>query len=229
MTATMPTQELKNVKTRATIGGDILCEVTTKFLSDEKMVSAANVEVITIDHPEIDDISNGGEVDWSWDLESHYTSSNVDRINAIAEYIESLEPTNTLILGHAGVCKMMAERLGTDLIVDDTATEDRKEMFTKFDGSDYKLVASFGTSGTGLSINRIFRLIMLDVGKNETHIKQSIGRGLRLDGDRDEVEVIDISSNTKYAKKHRRNRIKVYDRDEYRYFKSKTTITVKEA
>jgi len=124
---------------------------------------------------------------------------------------------------------MMSDRLGSDLIVDETPTSERKEMFTKFDDSDYTLVASFGTSGTGLSINRIFRVILIDVGKNETYIKQSIGRGLRLDGDRNEVEIIDISSNTKYAKKHRKSRIKVYERDEYNYFNSETTITVKEA
>lgn len=229
MTATMPTHELKNVKTKATIGGDVLSEVTTKFLSDESMVSSSNIEVITIDHPEIDDVSNGGDIEWTWDLESHYTGSNVDRIDAIASHIESLPKTNTLILCHAAVGKMMSDRLGSDLIVDETPTNERKEMFTKFDDSDYTLVASFGTSGTGLSINRIFRVILIDVGKNETYIKQSIGRGLRLDGDRNEVEIIDISSNTKYAKKHRKSRIKVYERDEYNYFNSETTITVKEA
>lgn len=55
----------------------------------------------------------------------------------------------------------------------------------------------------------------LDVGKNETYILQGIGRGLRLDGVHNSIELIDIHARTKYSMRHLKERLKIYKNESY--------------
>jgi len=155
---------------------------------------------------------------------------NVERAEAIAAYIKKVvddDPKNTLVLCHAAFGKVLSGVMGLPIITDDVSVDERGEMFAKFrESDDHIQLASFGTSSTGISENRIFRLVLIDVGKDETTIIQSIGRGIRLDGVHNKVDVIDISSNTFYSTKHRKERLKVYKREKYEYHEDNNFICV---
>ena len=77
------------------------------------------------------------------------------------------------------------------------------------------IVAIDKIASTGLSISRLFNLVFIDYGKAFTKTIQSVGRGLRLAKDKDFVEIYDISSTTKYSKKHFNDRIHYYDEKKY--------------
>jgi superfamily II DNA/RNA helicase len=152
---------------------------------------------------------------WNWAKEERYYGMK-KRAAPIVEYISKLEPMNTLVLCRPELGAHVADLLGTICINKDVPNETRDELFSKFKtkGSEI-VVASFDTSATGISQNMIHRVILLDAGKDETTVLQGIGRGIRLDGDTNRCEVIDISANTLYAEAHRKERKKIYKREKF--------------
>lgn len=96
----------------------------------------------------------------------------------------------------------------------------RQEVYDMFATHDNLIViATVHIAGTGLSINRIFNLVSVDVGKSFIRVIQAIGRGLRKGHDKDHVSYTDICSDLKYGKKHLAERIKFYKEAKYKYDK----------
>jgi len=227
LTGTVPRDRLKRHTIECHIGGPVLDIVSTDHLMSKNYVSSIGIEMISTLDQEMEAFSEEADT-WTWDREFDYLNLNKDRIESIAQYIKSLDPKNTLVLCHPQLGKQLASHFEGRMIADDTPLETREGWFKGFDDSDdFVLCASYGTSGTGISINRIFRLFLIDVGKNEVYIRQGIGRGLRLDGDINHCDVIDISADTKYSKRHRKERIKIYKREKFQYVKSDDAILVK--
>lgn len=98
-------------------------------------------------------------------------------------------------------------------------------MFEEHD--DLIVIASSGIASTGISIDRIFCMMLIDPGKSFIKTIQSIGRGLRKGRDKDAVHVVDVHSKLKWARKHARERVKHYTEAGYAVLK-KLTIKVKQ-
>jgi superfamily II DNA or RNA helicase len=58
---------------------------------------------------------------------------------------------------------------------------------------------------------------MIEPGKSFVRVIQSIGRGIRKAADKDYVQVVDITSNLKYSKRHLTKRKKFYADQEFPY------------
>jgi superfamily II DNA or RNA helicase len=100
------------------------------------------------------------------------------------------------------------------------AAKKRQETYELFKTRDDLIViATVNIAGTGLSIDRIFNLITLDIGKSYTRVIQAIGRGLRKADDKHHVSYTDICSDLKYGKKHLGERISYYKESHYPYKK----------
>lgn len=96
----------------------------------------------------------------------------------------------------------------------------RQVVYDMFETHDNLIViATVHIAGTGLSINRIFSLFAIDLGKSFTRVIQAIGRGLRKSSDKQSVTFIDICSDLKFGQKHLNDRIKFYDEAQYPYKK----------
>ena len=231
LTATLPKEKTDPFKRRsimATFGGGILQSVSQSELISRGISSELMIEMLQTTHQEFSSELDESTIDWS--IEENYLLNNKDRIRAIADYIQSLPPTNTLILCHNSLGVKLSEILNVDVVIDETPVESRSKWYAEFDHkNDYTLVATYGCAGTGLSINRIFRLVMIDVGKNETYILQGIGRGLRRDGEVNKIDVIDISAEMKYSSRHLKDRIKIYQREKFPYVLKSTKLVVNNA
>ena len=193
----------------AHIMGDTMYDLFENYLTDsfvrigltgsmpnkDKFISTVDIEMLAIRHniklpldPETGKIN--------WEDEQHYLNTNKKRINKVAEVADifySAFPGNYLILTHPEVGRHMAQVMGLDFIDKDVDTTVREEFFTKFDTDpNYRLVASYGTSGTGISVDNIQYVMLVDAGENDTRIKQGIGRGLRKDGKQNHLKVFDV-------------------------------------
>jgi len=107
----------------------------------------------------------------------------------------------------------------------------RQEIYDLFKTRDDLIViATVNIAGEGLSIDRIFNLITIDVGKSFIRVIQAIGRGLRKAGDKCHVSYTDICCDLKYGKKHLTERIKYYKEARYPHkkFKVEYNETLKE-
>lgn len=90
------------------------------------------------------------------------------------------------------------------------------------DSDDAILLASLGTTSTGVSIRRINNLIMAAPLKSQVLTLQSIGRGLRRADDKDSVTVYDLADDLtmpggkpNYALLHMGQRINIYKAESF--------------
>jgi superfamily II DNA or RNA helicase len=120
----------------------------------------------------------------------------VDRISA-GEALRDLMPGSTFISGAVKI-------------------KDRKETYdTIREGTNEVIIATYGVAAVGLNIPRIFNLVLLEPGKSFVRVIQSIGRGVRKAKDKDFVQIWDLTSTCKFAKRHLTQRKKFYAEAQY--------------
>jgi superfamily II DNA or RNA helicase len=79
-------------------------------------------------------------------------------------------------------------------------------------------------AAVGINIPRIFNLVLIEPGKSFVRVIQSIGRGIRKAEDKDFVQIWDITSQCKYAKRHLTERKKFYKDAKYPFTVTKVNI-----
>lgn len=212
-TGTYPKSKTDQYTLKTSIG-TIVREVPAKWLIEQGYLAEIQIDPIeTIDiNPEMPDYA----------AEKSYLTAFTDRNQGIANYIKHLRDThgNTLVLVNTTSLaqgREIAEMIEDSVYLDGgSATELRKENYQKYADQDgVIIVASAGIASTGISIDRIFCLVLLDTGKSFVKCIQSVGRGLRKKGDKTKIHVVDIYSKLKYAKKHYRERKKYYEEAGY--------------
>ena len=98
----------------------------------------------------------------------------------------------------------------------ETKLADRKEQYDEISDKDNKvIVATYGVASVGINIPRIFNLILIEPGKSFVRVIQSIGRGIRKAKDKDFVQIWDLTSSCKFAKRHLTHRKKFYKEANY--------------
>jgi superfamily II DNA or RNA helicase len=104
---------------------------------------------------------------------------------------------------------------------DEKLREEYKERMST--GENKVLVATFGTFSTGISINNLHNIFLVESYKSEILIKQSLGRGMRKMDGKDKVNVIDFVDDfstpryKNYLVKHGEARIQIYKNEKFKY------------
>jgi superfamily II DNA or RNA helicase len=94
--------------------------------------------------------------------------------------------------------------------------KERKEQYDDVATATNKiLIATYGVAAVGINIPRIFNLVLLEPGKSFVRVIQSIGRGIRKAEDKDFVQIWDVTSNCKFAKRHLTQRKTFYKEANY--------------
>ena len=105
---------------------------------------------------------------------------------------------------------------GSVFVKGDVKLKDRKAAYDDInEGTNHVVIATYGVAAVGINIPRIFNLVLLEPGKSFIRVIQSIGRGVRKAKDKDFVQIWDVTSTCKYAKKHLTQRKKFYKDAEY--------------
>ena len=89
------------------------------------------------------------------------------------------------------------------------------------DATDKIIVATYGVAAVGINIPRIFNLVLVEPGKSFVRVIQSIGRGIRKAEDKDSVQIWDITSTCKFAKRHLTKRKQFYKEAKYNFTREK--------
>ena len=129
------------------------------------------------------------------------------------------ETGNTLVLvDRVATGKLLVEYLGEKAVFVSGATKGttRQAEYDAVATSTGKvIVATYGVAAVGINIPRIFNLVLVEPGKSFVRVIQSIGRGIRKAEDKDHVEIWDITSTCKFAKRHLTARKKFYTEANY--------------
>ena len=151
--------------------------------------------------------------------ELKYLVTNKERMSYVSSMIQKLSETgNTLVLvNRIDTGNFLIEQLNEAVFISgEVKTKDRKEEYKEHATNDNKItVATYGVAAVGINIPRIFNLVLLEPGKSFVRVIQSIGRGIRKAEDKDFVQIWDITSTCKYAKKHLTERKRFYKEAQY--------------
>jgi len=162
----------------------------------------------------------------NYQAELKFLLSDQDRLNVIAQMIEGInESGNTLVLvDRVSAGNDLVERLGDRAVFVSGATKakDRQDHYDEVSEADNKIiVATYGVAAVGINIPRIFNLVLVEPGKSFVRVIQSIGRGIRKAQDKDHVQIWDITSTCKFAKRHLTKRKAFYKEANYPFTQEK--------
>ena len=219
LTGTVPKEKFESEQIFASIG-PVIGGIKAHELQEMGVLSNCHVNVVQmIDLPEFR----------SYAEELKYLVTNDDRMLYISNLVKGIsESGNTLVLvNRIDSGKFLVNELeGSVFISGEVKTKDRKEEYDEIKTSDQKIiVATYGVAAVGINIPRIFNLVLLEPGKSFVRVIQSIGRGIRKAEDKDFVQIWDVTSTCKYAKRHLTERKKFYKEAKYPFTLEKTDWT----
>jgi superfamily II DNA or RNA helicase len=209
LTGTVPKEKFEFESIHASLG-PVIGHISAKELQDKGVLSQCHVNVVQL----IDTVSHAG-----YQEELKYLVTNKARVEYIGKLLNSVSQTgNTLILvDRISAGEMLAELIPNSTFVSGSVkVKDRKETYdTIREGTNEVIIATYGVAAVGLNIPRIFNLVLIEPGKSFVRVIQSIGRGVRKAKDKDFVQIWDLTSTCKFAKRHLTQRKKFYKEAEY--------------
>jgi superfamily II DNA or RNA helicase len=216
-TGTMPKAKIDETTLRGSIG-EVLYRITAADLMRMGYLADLEIEPVQVILEEID------EEFPDYSSEKTFLSKNPKRLDVLADLIISKAQTygNTLVLVNSIKQGQQLQKLikNSVFLQGSTDTDVRAEWYSMFEHQDDLIViATSGIASTGISIDRVFCLFLIDAGKSFVKCIQSIGRGLRKGRDKDKVHCCDVHSNLKWSMKHWRERNKYYKAAEYKVSK----------
>jgi superfamily II DNA or RNA helicase len=216
LTGTVPKEPYESQALRCSLG-PVINQLTASELQDRGVLAQCHVNVVQlVDHAEFS----------NYQSELKFLLEEPDRLSTIATLIAKVNATgNTLVLvdrvaaGHA-----LAERLGESAVFVSGATKakDRQNEYDEISVSSGKIIiATYGIASVGINIPRIFNLVLVEPGKSFVRVIQSIGRGIRKAEDKDHVEIWDVTSTCKFARRHLTRRKAFYREANYPFTQEK--------
>ena len=197
LTGTIPKDKMDQVSLLVSLG-PVIGKLSASELQDRGVLAKCHVNVVQLKD----------KVEFTnYQSELKHLLEDDKRLDKIAELIEKINETgNTLVLvDRVNAGKEIVSRLGSNAVFVNggTSLTERKEEYDEVATSDDKIiVATYGVAAVGINIPRIFNLVLIEPGKSFVRVIQSIGRGIRKAEDKDHVEIWDITSSCKFAKRH---------------------------
>ena len=210
LTGTVP-KELFESQALLVSLGPVVSRLSASTLQDAGVLAQCHVNIVQlVDHVEYKDYQS----------ELKYLLEESGRLDTMAELIRRVNETgNTLVLVDRTECgRQLVERLGDKAVFVSGATKAkaRQDEYNQVaDATDKIIVATYGVAAVGINIPRIFNLVLVEPGKSFVRVIQSIGRGIRKAEDKDHVEIWDITSTCKFAKRHLTKRKAFYKEANY--------------
>ena len=209
LTGTIPKEKFEFESIHASLG-PVIGSISAKSLQDKGVLSECHVNVCQL----IDIVAHS-----DYQSELKYLTTDTARLAYIGKMMNKVSQTgNTLILVDRISAGQELQKLmpGSTFVSGAVKVKDRKETYdTIREGTNEVIIATYGVAAVGLNIPRIFNLVLLEPGKSFVRVIQSIGRGVRKAKDKDFVQIWDLTSTCKFAKRHLTQRKKFYNEAQY--------------
>jgi superfamily II DNA or RNA helicase len=216
LTGTVPKEPFEFQALKCSLG-PVTNQLSASELQERGVLAQCHVNIVQlIDHAEFA----------NYQSELKFLLENKERLETVAKLVGKVNLTgNTLVLvdrvaaGHS-----LVELLGDHAVFVSGATKGTKrdEEYAEVAISTGKIiVATYGVAAVGINIPRIFNLVLIEPGKSFVRVIQSIGRGIRKAEDKDHVQIWDITSTCKFAKRHLSKRKQFYKDAAYPFTQEK--------
>ena len=212
LTGTIPKDEHEAVGCTCSLG-PVIGKMSSKDLQDMGVLADLDINVLQLQDGMIQFSNYAQELKW--------LVTDEKRLKEISEIIKSVAVNgNTLVLIDRIATGERLEELNPDwvFVSGSMKQSDRQDNYDDVSEMDNKvIVATYGVAAVGINIPRIFNLVMLEPGKSFVRVIQSIGRGIRKASDKDYLNVLDVTSNLKYSKRHLTKRKQFYKEQGFRF------------
>jgi len=212
LTGTIPKEEYDAVGCTCSLG-PVVGKMSSKELQDMGVLADLDINILQLQDGMIQFGNYAQELKW--------LVTDEKRLKEISEIIKGVAVNgNTLVLIDRIATGERLEELNPDWVFVSGSMKqaDRQENYDDVSEMDNKvIVATYGVAAVGINIPRIFNLVMLEPGKSFVRVIQSIGRGIRKASDKDYLNVLDVTSNLKYSKRHLTKRKQFYKEQGFRF------------
>ena len=212
LTGTIPKDDYEAVGCTCSLG-PVIGKMSSKELQDMGVLADLDISILQLQDGMIEFGGYAQELKW--------LVTDPKRIEQLSKIINGFaENGNTLVLIDRIKTGEMLEEDNPDwvFVSGSMKQKDRQDNYDDVSEMDNKvIVATYGVAAVGINIPRIFNLILIEPGKSFVRVIQSIGRGIRKAQDKDYVNVVDITSNLKYSKRHLTKRKAFYREQNFRH------------
>lgn len=209
MTGTVPKEQFEFRCLQISLG-PVINKLRAKDLQDQGVLAKCHVNIVQIQDQ---------RTFKNYQSELKYLLSDTARLDFIGNLVNQVKANgNTLVLvDRVEAGRELVSRIPDAVFISgEVKSQDRKDQYDEIRTADNKvIVATYGVAAVGIDIPRLFNVVLIEPGKSFVRTIQSIGRGLRRAGDKDTVEIWDITSSCKFSKRHLTQRKKFYDDAEY--------------
>jgi superfamily II DNA or RNA helicase len=216
LTGTVPKEQFEFQAIHVSLG-PVVSRLAAAELQDRGVLAQCHVNIVQlVDHVEYT----------NYQSELKYLLEESGRLDTMASVIREVNNTgNTLVLvDRIAAGQELVARLGDRAVFVSGATKakDRQDEYDEVAmATDKIIVATYGVAAVGINIPRIFNLVLIEPGKSFVRVIQSIGRGIRKAEDKDHVQIWDITSTCKFAKRHLTKRKTFYKDARYPFTQEK--------
>lgn len=222
--------------------GPLIVEISPSFLFDNNYATPVSIKIVVMDWLEkeykdkLADLklnNNNLEGNEVYNLERKLVVESKKRLNYVVDFIEKTSK-NSLVLFQSvkdeygkQIWNLLREKNNDKEVfyVDGDTNEGLREEYKSrmASGANKILIATYGTFSTGISINNLHNIFLVESYKSEVLIKQSLGRGMRKMEGKDKVNIIDFVDDfsgpkyQNYLMKHSEARIQIYKNESFEY------------
>lgn len=246
MSGTFPEESSSELLAIESVTGPKLINIKAKELMDKGIISQLKIKILLLQYRDqefaqnVVAIKKRGSGKRAYELEKEYIQNSEKRKHFLMKLANKFKH-NSLFLFHnidfgRELYNYFRDNVpGKDFYYIDGEVSGKKRNFIKTemektDGKVKILIASYGTSSTGLSIKSIKNLVFADSFKSDVRIRQSIGRVLRLHKLKDKAIVFDIVDQfypgykTVFYNQYLTRKNKIYNVQEFEYEELKVAI-----
>jgi superfamily II DNA or RNA helicase len=201
--------------------------VTTKQLMESGHVSKLKIKCIVLRYPEEITKQLRGK---TYQEEIDFIVNHEPRNKFLKNLTLSLTGNKLLffrIIDHGKALYQLIQEASVDNVfyIDGGVDGNTREEIRKAieDEHNATLIASLGTTSTGVSINKLHHMIAASPSKSKIKVLQSIGRMLRMHAEKEEailydiVDDMSIKSHQNFTLKHFIERCQIYDAEKFDY------------
>jgi superfamily II DNA or RNA helicase len=215
LTGTIPKEKFESVALLVSLG-PVISKLSASELQSQGVLAQCHVNIVQLeDHAEFS----------NYQSELKYLLEEPDRLKTIADLVRQVNETgNTLVLiDRIAAGQALVNQLADAVFVSGaTKAKDRQDEYDEVAEATGKIiVATYGVAAVGINIPRIFNLVLVEPGKSFVRVIQSIGRGIRKAEDKDHVQIWDVTSTCKFAKRHLTKRKQFYKEAKYNFTQEK--------
>ena len=215
LTGTIPKEKFESVSLLVSLG-PVISKLSASELQSQGVLAQCHVNIVQLeDHAEFT----------NYQSELKYLLEEPDRLKTIANLVRQVNATgNTLVLvDRIAAGQALVDQLDDAVFVSGaTKAKDRQDEYDEVAEATGKIiVATYGVAAVGINIPRIFNLVLVEPGKSFVRVIQSIGRGIRKAEDKDHVQIWDVTSTCRFAKRHLTKRKTFYKEANYPFTQEK--------